>query len=597
MTNSFRPGQRWISTSEPELGLGEVRAVGPRTVRVVFAATGDTRDYALTSAPLRRVAFRAGDSIRTVDQQDAVVRAVREQDGMLTYATDLGDVRETALAHTLSFASPTERLFAGAFDPPALFDLRLAALHHEHRRRQSPVRGFLGGRIDLLPHQIGIAADVADRLLPRVLLADEVGLGKTIEACLILHRLLQTGRAQRALIVVQESLIHQWFLELLRRFNLWFHIYTEGRCQAVEEQTPDANPFLEQQLILCDTTLFTGEAVRLQQAVAAGWDLLVVDEAHHLTWTPASASPEYRAIETLGRRVPGLLLLTATPEQLGVAGHFARLRLLDPHRFHDLDAFVREADGYRAVARIAERLDAGTPLAPADAAQLAAWLAMDDATVADALADPAPAARRPLIDRLVDQHGPGRVIFRNTRATVSGFPKRTAHLHPLTIEVDDTARRKALAQEWQADASGSDDGGRLSYERDPRLRWLVAFLRDIAPAKVLLICRTMARAVAIEAALKQQSQLKAAAFHEGMTLIQRDRAAAWFADPAGARLLTCRSIPASSSSGSAGSIASVSGTRSACMCRSCRRRRRRCWSAGITTDSMRWPATSQARAN
>jgi len=60
------------------------------------------------------------------------------------------------------------------------------------------------------------------------LLADEVGLGKTIEACLILHRLILTGRAQRVLILLPESLVHQWFVELLRRFNLWFHIFRRG---------------------------------------------------------------------------------------------------------------------------------------------------------------------------------------------------------------------------------------------------------------------------------------------------------------------------------------------------------------------------------
>ena len=91
------------------------------------------------------------------------------------------------------------------------------------------------------------------RLAPRVLLADEVGLGKTIEACLILHRLILTGRAQRVLILVPESLVHQWFVELLRRFNLWFHIYDEERCEAAGNR----NPFLEAQLILCSIALFT----------------------------------------------------------------------------------------------------------------------------------------------------------------------------------------------------------------------------------------------------------------------------------------------------------------------------------------------------
>ena len=218
--------------------------------------------------------------------------------------TPCGDreVCETELSHALTFNSPLDRLYAGQFDASRVFDVRFAALTHQHRRRQSAVRGFVGGRIDLLPHQLGIAADVTSRLLPRVLLADEVGLGKTIEACLIVHRLLQTGRARRILIVVPETLVHQWFLELLRRFNLFFHIFNEARCSAIQEARPESNPFLDDQLLLCDIGLLTETSTRLDEAVSAGWDLVVVDEAHHLGWTPEQPSAAYSAIERPGRR-------------------------------------------------------------------------------------------------------------------------------------------------------------------------------------------------------------------------------------------------------------------------------------------------------
>ena len=92
------------------------------------------------------------------------------------------------------------------------------------------MRGFVGGRIDLIPHQLYIAQEVTSRHAPRVMLSDEVGLGKTIEACLILHRLLLSGRANRILVLVPESLVHQWFVEMLRRFNVWLHIFDAERC-------------------------------------------------------------------------------------------------------------------------------------------------------------------------------------------------------------------------------------------------------------------------------------------------------------------------------------------------------------------------------
>src|SRR5690606_12043065 len=109
---------------------------------------------------------------------------------------------------------------------------------------------------------------------------------------------------------------------------------------------------------------------RREQAVAAGWDMVVVDEAHHLAWTPEAVSAEYALVDQLARQTPGLLLLTATPTQLGLAGHFARLRLLDPNRYDDLDAFVREAERYGEVAEIAEKIVDEKPLRPKDHATL-----------------------------------------------------------------------------------------------------------------------------------------------------------------------------------------------------------------------------------
>lgn len=542
VSSRFHPGQRWISVSEPELGLGEVRAVGARTVTLWFEATRETRQYVNDDgAPLRRAAFRVGDAITSRAHGEATVLAVSEREGLRYYGCGDREVCETELSHTLSFSSPLKRLFAGQFDPSPVFDLRLAALMHQFRRRKSNVRGFLGGRIDLLPHQLGIASEVTGRLIPRVLLADEVGLGKTIEACLIVHRLLLTGRAQRVLIVVPETLVHQWFLELLRRFNLWFHIFNEARCSSIEESNPGANPFLDDQLLLCELRLFTDNADRLEQALAAGWDMVVVDEAHHLRWSPGAPSQEYSAVERLGRLSPGLLLLTATPEQLGVASHFARLRLLDPDRFHDLDHFTRETAEYRAVAQLARLLKNGSPLSSDERSRLARILDEPESSVETALARNDGSARSAWFDRLLDQHGTGRVMFRNTRATIAGFPARVAHLHPLTAA--GAGRFKALADEWIADNDVSaDQTGPLSFAHDPRVDWLASLLQSLSPQKVLLICRTQRKAMGIESALRLRTSLPMAAFHEGLTLVQRDRGAAWFADPDGARLLICSEI-------------------------------------------------------
>ncbi|MFN7916867.1 MAG: RNA polymerase-associated protein RapA [Vicinamibacterales bacterium] len=539
---AFTPGQRWISVSEPELGLGEIRSAGPRTVTLWFPATRETRQYvASDEAPIRRAAFRAGDTVASRGHGPTTVVSVREQDGLRYYTVDTGEFCETELSHTLSFSSPLERLFAAQFDASTAFETRRTALVHQHERRKSEVRGLVGGRIDLLPHQLGIAAEVTSRLLPRVLLADEVGLGKTIEACLIVHRLLLTGRASRVLIVVPETLVHQWFLELLRRFNLWFHIFTEARCVAIEDADPGANPFLDDQLLLCELTLFTENPARLDQAAEAGWDILVVDEAHHLEWTPAAPGPGYAAIERLARVSPGLLLLTATPEQLGVASHFARLRLLDPDRFVDLEQFARESAEFRQVAHLAQLLRDGTPLSTSDQASLALVLGEPASAIAHGFAGAGAAAvRAEWVDRLLDQHGTGRVMFRNTRATIAGFPRRIARL--TMLDSAGRASREAFAREWQHDLGEPDTTRQVLGPDDPRIEWLLATLQSLGDQKVLVICRSQRKALAIEAALRQRTTIAVTAFHEGLTLVQRDRGAASFAEPDGARLLVCSEI-------------------------------------------------------
>src|SRR5439155_16050651 len=188
----------------------------------------------IESAPLRRVRFAAGDKIKSRQGAELLVDSVGERDGLLVYRWARGELAEADLSDAISFSKPEDRLFGGHTDDLRTFDLRIEALQRRCDLRRSPVRGFAGGRVELLPHQMFIASEVAGRLVPRVLLADEVGLGKTIEAGLILHRLHLTGRAERILVLVPEPLVNQWFVELLRRFNLMFNIFDEERCVSIQ---------------------------------------------------------------------------------------------------------------------------------------------------------------------------------------------------------------------------------------------------------------------------------------------------------------------------------------------------------------------------
>ena len=238
---TYFQGQRWISETEPELGLGLVVEVTPRTVQVLYHAANETRQYAVGNAPLKRVRFAAGDEIESQEGAKLTVESISEDEatGLIMYASADGtQLSETELCDTSSFDRPETRLLGGHVDTNALFDLRTDALNARSRYGRLPVRGLLGGRVDLLPHQLYIAQEVSNRPLPRILLADEVGLGKTIEACLILHRLMVCGLVQRVLILVPNALVHQWFVELLRRFNVKFNIFDEERCESLEAHDP-----------------------------------------------------------------------------------------------------------------------------------------------------------------------------------------------------------------------------------------------------------------------------------------------------------------------------------------------------------------------
>lgn len=125
--------------------------------------------------------------------------------------------------------------------------------------------------------------------------------GKTIEAGMILHQQLLSGAAERVLIVVPETLQHQWLVEMLRRFNLRFSLFDDERY--AEAQHDADNPFETEQLVICSLDFVRRSKQRLEHLCDAEWDLMVVDEAHHLVWSEEAPSREYMAIEQLAERV------------------------------------------------------------------------------------------------------------------------------------------------------------------------------------------------------------------------------------------------------------------------------------------------------
>jgi len=519
---SFAIGQRWISETENSLGLGMITDLDFRSITLHFPATDETRIYAVAQAPLTRIVLNKGEQLHHQAGWQGEVLDVQEMNGLLFYLVKNAQgedviVNEKELSPIISFSQAKDRLFSSQIDRSEHFALRYQTLLHQQAQFQSPLRGLRGNRAGLIPHQLHIAQEVGNRVNPRVLLADEVGLGKTIEAGMILQNQLFTEKVQRVLIIVPETLQHQWLVEMLRRFNLHFSLFDEERCEDFAEQA--INPFSTESLIICALDWLKAHPNRVQQAIEAEFDCLIVDEAHHLAWSENAPSAAYLLVEQLANAIPSVLLLTATPEQLGLESHFARLRLLDPERFYDYQAFLKEQENYQPVADAVQSLLSEKPLSAVEKNHISDLLNEQDVEpLFKALAchndEEKQAARQELIQNLIDRHGTSRILFRNTRQGVKGFPHRVYH----QVTIDAT-------------------------EGDEKIHWLIDFLKSHRNEKILVICKTAQTAIQLEQILREKEAIRSAVFHERMSIIERDRAAAYFADTEnGAQVLLSSSI-------------------------------------------------------
>jgi ATP-dependent helicase HepA len=477
--SEFVQGQRWVVDSEPELGLGIIMSVQVRTVEVFFPQVETERLYAKNQAPLTRIAYSVDDTVKLKDGSSARVVQVLNNKGFLLY--DIGDDRlipETELAGDIQLNQPYMRLLTGQLDKTKWFYFRRQLDDALARTWNSRLNGLLGIRANLIPHQLYVAWAACEREQVRVLLADEVGLGKTLEAGMILTRLLKLERIERALIVVPDALQVQWLVELIRRFSLRPELYAGSD-----------HDFSIGQIHLIPQSVLVAQADLL---LNSEFDCVVIDEAHHIQ--PNTAS--FTVLQHLAHMCPHVVLLTATPEQLGFASHFARLQLLDPAKYTDIERFAEEEKSFAVINQLIRQL-------PASRAQLVAQFDLDNN-----LND------EDLIAQVLDCHGLGRVMFRNSRAQVQGFPSRIAVAHEL------------MEDSWHS-----------------RYEWLAGFLKAHKDEKILVICHKQADVLEAESYLWQKHGLDAALFHEGMNLVERDRAAAYFANmEEGAQVLLCSEI-------------------------------------------------------
>ena len=190
-------------------------------------------------------------------------------------------------------------------------------------------------KIDLLPHQVVLTHRVATTSPRRFLVADEVGLGKTIEAALILRELAGRGELKRALMIVPAGLVNNWHRELNEVFHLNFEVF--GHTGDVTDRR--TNAFARHDLLIAsiDTLKQANRMKRIEDA--PDWDLVVFDEAHHLTayrnGGKVTKTRNYKLSELLRKKARDLILLSATPHQGDHFRFWMLVKLLDPTLFED----------------------------------------------------------------------------------------------------------------------------------------------------------------------------------------------------------------------------------------------------------------------
>jgi SNF2 family DNA or RNA helicase len=184
--------------------------------------------------------------------------------------------------------------------------------------------------VEHLPHQIETVRKVLRHFRGRVLLADEVGLGKTIEACLLLREYLLRGLARRVLILVPTPLVSQWQEELQSKFHLDFAVPPRTR------QADRAEYWANTDRVLASIA-FVKSQRRSEIVAAAPWDLVIVDEAHHCK---NRSTRNWQLVNSLSRR--HLFLLTATPVQNNLLELYNLLTLLEPGHLKTESDFKRQ---------------------------------------------------------------------------------------------------------------------------------------------------------------------------------------------------------------------------------------------------------------
>src|SRR4051794_14166655 len=249
---------RWHQPGGMTLGaVVRLESGGARVV--VRFDDGAEQTFVWPNDVLERILLPEGQHVRIVASGlVGVISGVREHNGIALYQVSLpGGQAPTVMedgVRPAAITDPIERLRAGKLHSTRSTNLRLAATRLTFAYQHDELSTLGNSRVEIKPHQVGVVHRVAESYPHRFILADEVGLGKTIEAGLLIRELQARGVAKRILILVPSGLVGQWQQELKTKFNLSFALYNRDSLAFLRNERPGENPWAVKDLVIASTT-------------------------------------------------------------------------------------------------------------------------------------------------------------------------------------------------------------------------------------------------------------------------------------------------------------------------------------------------------
>ena len=420
---------------------GYVYQIEGQWANVVFD-NGSEMTFNLNAGVLTATPFSVG---ALVMRGDGVVGVVVENVPTQTYPTlkvaFADGTSRNAVEMTLRPATlddPIERFRANQVGTAEEFNLRSVAADLWTRHLHDSLVSLSHARVDLKPHQVSVGHRVISSYPYRFLLSDEVGLGKTIEAAMIVKELRARGLAKRVLIIVPSGLVRQWQYELKTKFNETFAIFDNNTLQYLKSKGV-RHPWTDHDSVITSQSWASWSEERRDEIVSVDWDLIIVDEAHHArrqrVGSRVTMTNLYRLVSELTSRPEfsrrGVLFLTATPLQLQRHELFSLVEMLNPILFASEDDFVDHVQGLSGLNRLVEELTRDGS-ANELAQQASVMLGVDSVDLQGLEIGE-------LIDRLRSRHRLSEVLIRNRRAVIGGFLPRKAFRWEVEVTEDERA--------------------------------------------------------------------------------------------------------------------------------------------------------------